>query len=222
LNANAAFFESDRAPKFVLFKLQPLDHRFSSLDDGQALFSLLKWYYPKATEKKYLLLQRVEPSVWNDASSERMLLQRTFALGEEVRIDYTQSRFQKLEIHITESIPGRIRRLLYHPELMTLQVRTVSGKIIPFDFIPSMARQGFLFNPLLLGTSDLVRLYGSRDRNRISAFRIIPDGRDLWYQDRIHLVLRELSNPTSTTIDSQLVERLATSLLRGRTVKIRD
>ena len=59
---NVAFYRSNQAPEFVLFKLQSIDGRFPTLDNSRVLLDLLHRYQFVLEEDGFLLLQQKIPS----------------------------------------------------------------------------------------------------------------------------------------------------------------
>ncbi len=55
---NGDFYASDKAPEFVIFKLQAVDWQFPLMNDAEAIKIVLRDYQPLLSEKGYLLLKR--------------------------------------------------------------------------------------------------------------------------------------------------------------------
>jgi hypothetical protein len=217
---NARFFESERAPEYVLFKLQTVDGRFPTLDDSEAMFTLLQRYRPVAAEQSYLLLKRLDEQR-NEFYEEKILLKQNIRFGEEVSLQDFSQRFLKLEVNIQESIYGRIRRFFFRPRVVRIQIRTGSDRTRSFRFIPSMGRQGFLIGPYVQRTSDVVRLYSSADRQRIVGFRLQLDGNGTaGYGETVGMNLYEINDLTAVKISDDQTRQLIRSLDRGKTFRM--
>jgi hypothetical protein len=174
LEANAEFFRSAEAPQYVLFKLQTIDGRFPTLDDGPALLAILQKYRPVLVEKSYLLLERCQNL--HDAPSGQVVLNKQIRFGEELDLRGLPGKFHTLAVKITPSLKGRLRKFVYQPPAMTIQLR-VSGTrdILTFRLIPAMAENGFILNPLLQAGEHIVNLYDYEkpQGNTVTAFRIV-------------------------------------------------
>lgn len=217
---NARFFESARAPEYVLFKLQTVDGRFPMLDDSEAMFTLLQRYQPVAAERAYLLLKRLDEQR-NEFYEEKILLKQNIRFGEEVSLQDFSQRFLKLEVNIQESIYGRIRRFFFRPRVVRIQIRTDSDRTRSFRFIPSMGRQGFLISPYLQRTSDVVRLYSSADRQRIVGFRLQLDGDGTaGYGETVGMNLYGINDLTPVKISDDQTRQMIRSLDRDKTFRM--
>jgi hypothetical protein len=174
LKANARFFRSDRAPEYVLLKLQAIDGRLPALEDGPALLELLRRYRPELVEKGYLLLQRREPGGEEGPPAGEVVLERRVRLGEEVDLRGLPGRFHTLSLRLEPSWRGRLRTFLFKSPEVRIAVRTADGQAHSYRLIPAMAEGEFILSPLLQGMDDFVNLYdgGPPGGNRVTALSL--------------------------------------------------
>ena len=168
LRMNADFFLSDRAPKYVVFKLSAIDERLPASEDSQALLELLKRYYPVLVEKGFILLKRSEEDRVAKPIRQEVREQR-IKLNQEISIDQRPSQCQTISIKIVPTVWGVLRQLFYQPAKVFINLRLAGGESATFRLIPSMVQDEFLLNPLLTNRDDVLALYkGSRGKQVMS------------------------------------------------------
>jgi hypothetical protein len=190
LAADARHLAGPDAPEYVIFKLQPLDWRLPALEDGAALLELLHQYQPVLFERAYLLFKRRPAAAPLTGRGPR---ERVIHLNEEVAIDDDGGLPQRLTLDVQDTKAATLRKLLLKLPPLFIRVRTDQGYQYVFRFIPSMARTGFLINPLLQTTRDLTQLYGTGGGQRVVSFCIFADPEaPRCYRSEIRMTLEAL------------------------------
>jgi hypothetical protein len=190
---NAAFYRSENAPAFVLWRLGPIDDRPPTLEDGLAMLEILHRYRPELQENKYLLLRRGPSPV--SSTPGKVVLDRAVALDEEISLEGLQGDYLTLTIQLDYSAWGRVQNVLETPMPAGL-VLTHDGEEKPASFrlIPGMAKTEFLLSPYLAKNADIVDFYEGKMGKRVRALRItVPqEGRNS-FVPQVHVVVREYS-----------------------------
>jgi hypothetical protein len=190
LQRNATFYRSEGAPLFVLCRWQPIDGRFPALEDGAALLEIFQRYRLVAQEKGFLLLKR-RSDYRVGAVEHPILLQRTIAFDEEVRLDELGSAPKLLSLHLEDTLRGRITKALFRSPTLSLQINTTDGRSHSFRLIQGMVETSFLVDPLIRDHDDLAALYGGQPLPRIHSLSIHveADARSC-FRDPISLIVR--------------------------------
>lgn len=149
---NAAFIRSDAAPQYILFKLQSIDNRLPTLDDGLALTEVLTHYRPLFTEKEYLLLKRVPQS---PLAPRVVTTQKEVALDTEIPISSAPQNTQLVAFDITPSLRARVVTALWKPKHVVITLRCDDGSSRDYRLLPQMAHTPFLLNPLILDNKEI-------------------------------------------------------------------
>jgi hypothetical protein len=183
LEANAAFYRSSRVPRYVLVRLSSIDERFPCLEDSPTLLILLQRYTLVTEEKGFLLLQRDQPAPFHLTEP---LPSKTIRLGEWVSLPPRRGAGGYwARLHLSYSLYGKLRRLVYRTPIVYLTVRTESGTERTYRLVPAMARVGFLLDPLIEDTEDFQDLYRSlsseaatwgKEGKRVLALRVSTQG----------------------------------------------
>ncbi len=167
---NRRFLASDSAPKYLVFQLLGFDGRVPASEDGPALFEILRRYHPVLAEGANLLLERNRPGGEGPSPVWKPFRQRIARLGEKVEIDDLPDPFQMVQMHLTYSWRGLVRKTLYRPPFLYLNVWLADQRMLTYRLVPAIARSGFLLNPFLQETGDVVDLYGKARGKRVVAF----------------------------------------------------
>src|SRR5262249_46487256 len=104
---------------------------------------------------------------------------------------------------------------LYKPPLVFIRLRTVDHQVFTYRFIPATARVGFLLNPLLQDSDDVVNLYTLQAGKRVAALCITTDeeGKKS-YQDNIHIVIEDDPDLGLAKPDPKTANRLRYGMMK--------
>ena len=172
---------SGEAADNILFRLEVLDDRFPSMDDGPSWPVLLAKYALFGERNDYLLLKRVEGAAepqLQEVLSRRLELGRTVDLPDNNLLLYAQ-------IEVRPSLLGRIASILYKTNRLRMSVTLASGQTRDFRIVSGMVSAGFLLSPLVENTQELVYLFDDPSalrEKKVHSIRIDGDSR-LWDRD---------------------------------------
>ncbi|HZN37325.1 MAG TPA: hypothetical protein VFD82_00905 [Planctomycetota bacterium] len=173
--ANAASYESPDGPRFVLYKQQPIDEYFPTVQDSQALLALMAGYRPVLGEREYLVLQRRPELRTRGMIPRQPLLAKQVRMGDWVELAGLRGELRLLGLDVEYTVQGRLRSFLLRPALLYLEVKQVDGQVRRFRIAPPIVRAPFLLDPLLLSTQEFLGLFGDRNMPmRVVAFRVLP------------------------------------------------
>jgi hypothetical protein len=186
---NREFFESPRAPEFVLFKLQTIDGRLETMDDSLVIDLLPQRYRYLFTERGFSLWQRKS----NDAgplAAPTPVRTLTSRLGE--RIDLMDLREHRVWVTIEHrlNLLGRARRFLFKPPQLRLSVTDGTGFTSSHRLPGRLGETGFLVSPLVRDISDFLRAANGEPGRRIVSLVIEPSPQDRdCFQDEVTVSL---------------------------------
>lgn len=166
---NEAYFLGDRAPDFVMLKLDSMDHRLPMSEDGLTMIALLQHYRPRLMEKDFLLLQRdARAGIEAAGAAER---RQTMRLGIEAPIGAVPPA-TVAAIHLDLNAFGKLYTLVFREPALKMTLRTSDGKDQTFRLIRQTADLGFVLSPVLQSASDWVHVYLSRPLPQVQNMRI--------------------------------------------------
>ncbi len=193
---NYDYYLSDRAPEYVLFKIQSIDDRLPMMDDPHALRVLVQRYTYLLAEQGYTLWQR-KPGPYTAANDQpKPLRSVTAKVGEKIDVADLASQNLWVEIDYNFSLLGRLRRFLFRPPLVQLRVTDQAGVESLYRLPQPIGRTGFMLNPVVSDMLEFMRSAGGVPSRRVRTIAIdiaAPDRSCL--QDNVKVALSAL--PTS-------------------------
>ncbi len=196
LDLNAAFYNSERAPRYVLCKIQVIDQHLPSAEDAKVFLLLARDYRPVLQENGYVLLAR-RNQLASDPVALSFRKQSKSAIGREISVPPGLIWCQ-LEVH--QSWLGKLIGFLYQTPQLSLEFangdRSIGTKDIPLP----IAAEGFLLNPLVLSDEEFLRLSaGKYAPLEIRSMKIVPSQPMPWVtRPGIRYRFSEVSLPSPT------------------------
>jgi hypothetical protein len=154
---NDEHLKSRNRPDNILFRVEPIDGRLPSLEDGLSWPTLFNLYYPIRLENELLYLRKRGSSSPQKPMTELLVAQHR--LGEEVVIPEKKPLFAQIELLPT--VLGSLASLLFKPPQLTISVILSDDTKRDFRFTSSMARSGFVISPLVTDTTEFAFLSGT-------------------------------------------------------------
>lgn len=194
-NLNAAFLASPNAPDHLFFRIESIDERFPSGDDGASWPILLSYYEPSGHAGKYLVLQKkkVEPI----ATEFINLSSKSYPFTAWVELPITKEHQKNLyaSIDVKPNLLGRIKNLLYKSSPLGIGVKLADGSIKQFRLIPGNSDHPFLLSPLIENATEFGELYSQNSgatlqSKRVTAISVWVEGNPRDWQPHYQLNLQ--------------------------------
>jgi len=170
------YFLSDRAPLYLLYKVEPIDNRLASLEDSASWPILLNRYEETGIESGYLKLRTKENA---GPEPEPVKLKSGQAqLHQIVRIPHIAKPLF-LRLFLKPTFRGKLESVFYKPEELFLQVTLKGQEPKKFRLPHEMAQGGFLIFPLIQTTEDLRNLFAKEaipEELNVESFEILCEG----------------------------------------------
>ncbi|MEJ7745158.1 MAG: hypothetical protein WKF61_00060 [Luteimonas sp.] len=170
--ANSEHLLSERAPDNIFFKVQPIDWRFPSMDDGASWPMLLTGYEPKRIENGFLVLRKRQQE--GARALPIKLGSADHAFGEKVELPASTGPIF-VQIDIKPSVAGLMASVLYKPTQLQISLEMSNGEQRRYRIISGMTRTGFVISPLIENAEEFSRLYAEkplRDWKRVKSLSI--------------------------------------------------
>ncbi len=177
---NRDYLASDRAPEFLLFKLQSIDGRLATMDDPHALRLLLQRYTYLFTEMGFTVWQRNPGPFDARAVEPKLLHEYSPVLGEKLSLTELSGQNLWVEIDYRFSLLGKLRRFFFKPPLVQLRITDQQGGETVHRLPQPMGQAGFILNPVADDLMEFMRAAGGTPRRRIASISIetAPQDRD--------------------------------------------
>lgn len=205
--ANKAHLLGEHAPDNIIFRVEPIDKHFPSLEDGASWPVLLSQYQPNQEESyhKFLLLHKKNISENTASLLSSASRSAIHTLGETVNLPLSDYPLYA-QIEIKPSIFGRLAALLFKLTPLQITVALMDGQVKQYRIISGMAEAGFILSPLVEDHRDFKLLYEdimSNPMNKlVRSIQIAPEPDSiagLWQNDYI-LTLRQLKTSTPSLL----------------------
>lgn len=187
----------DAGPERIFWRIQTIDNRYPSLDDGESWLWLLGAYRPTGYVSKYLQIDRQVTAEPLPVGAE--IIDKSPAVGDTVDLPRDTALWASLDLQ--PSLLGRLRSVAYKLPPVSMTLHYSDGAISRFRVVAGMMRTGFLLSPTVLSTEDLVQFwtkgYRSLPANRVPVALSIdlPADDRVWFASWYHLSVSRLSVP---------------------------
>jgi hypothetical protein len=152
--ANAEHFDAN-PPDYVLLHVSPVDGHFAPCEDSLAFLRILTGYSPVLAESPFILMKKkpdYHPSV------EKLEVESgTFKAGELIpMLPVDAARFQWLEVDCKGALADKLKTVLYADNYIRVHIERMEQQTTEMLAPRACLKTGFLLNPLVLQTSDLL------------------------------------------------------------------
>jgi hypothetical protein len=159
LALNADHLLGESAPDTILFKIDPIDHRFPALDDSLSWPELLTRYEPAGTwNDRVVLTHRATPLSWR----LEPLTSISTTLESWIEIPPTDQLLWAT-IDVKPNARHALAETFYRPHELWMSVELTSGEVKAYRLIPDILRGGFLLSPAVESAQDFAALYAKPD-----------------------------------------------------------
>lgn len=218
---NAHHLIGERAPKHILFRVEPIDNRLPSLEDGLSWPLLLSQYQPRKFDGDLVYLTARE----DRKASSVMTLSSTGSQSptdQDIAVP-NHSRGLVAQIEVRPTFVGRLASVLFKSTELHIQLTLESGAERRFRFVPGMGAAGFVLSPYVSATRDFVLLQeGNVDAlstSRVRSFKIERGryGKWFWSDQMLVRFLPLNVEPATTRISKKLFdEPLEAAPMKGK------
>ncbi len=195
---NGDFYASDKAPEYVLLKIQTIDGRMPMMDDPEVWRLLPHRYDFVQNERGYQLWHRLEGKFDPAAIAPKPVLSTDLAIGKKLPLNAYAGKQLWARIELKQTLIGRLHSFLYKPPHVTLLLTDDGGKDVSFFLPLSQGRAGFILSPIIedaVGYASFANGRAGREARSLS-LKIKPG--DLFlFADTAHIEFSELP-PTHT------------------------
>jgi hypothetical protein len=215
LAANGRYFNNQRAPAYVMLKVQPIDGRLASMEDSQALFQILNGYLPVAAERSYILFRRREGTARRPVE-EKVVLEKRISFNQEIGIGELAGKMLRMAVKLRYSWQGKLRKILYRAPTVYIVLRTEDNECHSFRMVPGMAADYFIVSPLLESNADVVNLFTSEPGKRVRSIAVVADGNALSsFKPSVWLAIRETSCVDLPRLEPDVVNQVRYPMLES-------
>ena len=175
---NLRFYQSDKAPDYLLWSDERVDNRYPGQDDAPIIAGLAGHYEPLFQEAGYWLFRRTSP-LSKAPLERRFLYRRKVLLSEEVVLPAERTQAVWLEADPVPTGLGRFRSAAYKPAIINIAVTDDLGVRSVWRMVPRISRAGFLLVPNLIQSGDVASLARGEASSWVRSFHFeAPAGQE--------------------------------------------
>ncbi|WP_348262174.1 hypothetical protein P8935_20510 [Telmatobacter sp. DSM 110680] len=152
------------APDNLIFRLETIDNRLPSLDDGQSWPAMLDNYSVSDSANEWVLLAK-RPGAIRRESKYTALGTVSAELEDDVAVPAATGPIF-VEISQRLSTVGKVISLVYKVPSLSLKVTMRNGEASVYRVSANTMETGFLLSPLVISNADFVRLFDSNAATR--------------------------------------------------------
>ncbi len=195
---NYDLYASERAPQYVLSKIQTIDRRLPTMDDARVLLMLAYRYEYLRTEKGFGLW-KLNPGPFDPASvAPRLLRSSDLPVNQPLSVKDLADQPLWLRVDLQPSFLGKIRSFFYKPPQVTLHIETIDDEKKDYLMPLPQGRTGFVINPLIEDVVDYMHFANSQPVKRIKSITItIPVDERKFFAESAAVEFSSLPSPTS-------------------------
>jgi hypothetical protein len=199
---NKQYLAGRNSPDNIIFRVEPIDGRMPSIEDGASWPILITKYRPTHLENGFLFLEKNKKSEDIRTSSLNVINDK-YHFGDVVELPVSdQPLFAKIEI--TPTIIGRLLSVLFKPSQLQLTVELGNGIKKQYRIVSGMAKSGFIVSPLIENTIDFGMLYADSellDEKSVKSISISPKGgNSIFWKDEYAISLSKIKPKMSGDI----------------------
>lgn len=191
LQLNARHLQGTNAPDNIIFKVEPIDGRLPTMEDGASWPAMFTNYHPVEMDDNRLYLSK---NGGQQDVQEKVISTGVYSLGESVDVpDTTDVVFA--EIHVSQSVLGKAANILFKPSVLRVEFTLANGEIRTYRFVSSMAETGILVSPLIENTVEFTLAYDDRDylaQKEVRSFRILALSQPYEWKENYQVTFKAL------------------------------
>src|SRR5204863_9270291 len=109
-----SFFQSTRAPDFVVVRLNTVDGRYPGQDDSLALAEFARGYQVAKIDLSFVVLSRKSPTPKTEDFAREALAQMVSHYGDERAVSDGHGHPVWMAVDFRPTLLGKLRAFLYH------------------------------------------------------------------------------------------------------------
>lgn len=179
------------APDNVIFRVEPIDGRLPSIEDGASWPTLLNNYEPSGSSSGFLYLHR--KSIISQVTENVFLRGDTYKFDETIQVPDESSPIF-VEVLIKQNLMGKLFNLFYKPSQLRISLKLHNDREVTYRLISGIASSGFVLSPLIENTDEFGLLYGGLgylDEKLVKSFSISPIGRKHLWEDTFEVTFKK-------------------------------
>lgn len=180
---NAKHFQTDSAPQYILYALNPLNGRYAIADEPATFRTLLLRYEPCGQNGNFIILRKkTSPAVYE----EKEIGAGTVKFGEAIDLSNLNNEMLFAKINVEHNFWGTAQKFLFKPPLdyyITFFVPDINI-YSAYRLVCPNARNGIFISKVIEDQNDLLNLWkGDFKQKSVSLIFFMADNPNLFKND---------------------------------------
>ncbi|WP_454783703.1 hypothetical protein [Legionella sp. WA2024007413] len=183
---NKKHLQGKYKPDNIIFKIEPIDQRVPSLEDGASWPLLLLNYQPIHYNNNFLFLRKKK---YEYPKEVIVLKKESHLLGETVQLPESDLLFA--EIKLTPTLLGTLATILFKPQQLHITMNLNNGRTKQYRLVANMAKSMFLISPLIENTAEFSMLYkrnNELDAKKVQSLVITTNQERNWHWNNEYII----------------------------------
>ncbi|KTD73313.1 hypothetical protein [Legionella tucsonensis] len=183
---NKEHLQGKHKPDNIIFKIEPIDQRIPSMEDGASWPLLLTTYLPTHSTNNFLFLRK---KTHPHHTNLTLLKRESHVLGEQVDIPEKQLLFAEIELKPT--VLGTLTAILFKPQQLQITLKLGNGATKHYRLVANMAKSAFLLSPLIENTGEFSLLYKKNNKletKKVKSVVITTSQRNNWHWNNTYTI----------------------------------
>lgn len=182
---NFDFYNSEKAPKYVLYDYASLDYRYPLFDESKVNLVLLKNYNAVETftlnERQIILLERKE-----NAKPIKLIVDKQYAILSNTPLIPKKDIFYEVEFFAT--VKGKIVSIINHAPEIKFSIKKNNYGTSEYRTSNSLLKSGIFSDYQFNSTEEYLNNYKNilNEENRIKCYTFYPVNQE-YYKDKIKI-----------------------------------
>lgn len=196
----------NRSPDNIIFRVEPVDGRIPSLEDGASWPVLLRHFQPMRLGGDFLFLKkRVQRLETIDLLP---LNNSTHSFGDVIPIPSGPTSVF-VEILINQTFFGKLANFFFKTSPLQILLSMENGETKTYNIVAGMAKSGFVVSPLVENTYEFGLQYTGKfslKDKRVNSFSITPTMGNFLWSNTFDVVFKEVNFDFS--MDTSMLDKI--------------
>jgi hypothetical protein len=214
---NEQHLRSNNAPDNVLFRVEPIDARLPSIEDGLSWPAIFDNYTVSKLDNIFIYLRKKQTIKMS--STYDLVYEGTHNTGEDVAIPISSAPIYA-ELNLKPTVLGKVLGLGFKPPQLKLTANLKDGTSNSYRVLSNMMKAGFFISPLVKNTRDFMYMAMGQQRylsgNTVRSIVITPSyGDSIFWSRTYDLKLKAYRGGAVEDLPHELFDRMFDSLPEG-------
>lgn len=191
----------ETAPEHLFFRVEAIDGRMPSIEDGPSWAEILNRYVPKGYHNGFLLLDR---GPTREGRPLELIQQGRAPLGQMVSLPLRPLEALYLRVNIEPTLRGAVTRAVFKVAPLQIDLEMADGEVRSFRLPANMAKSDFLASPLIETAEDFALMYDNAmflEHRRVRRFAVRVSGdKNRHWQPQFSFEVRAQAMPSPRNV----------------------